>query len=25
DEHTAYDADTKAASNDFMLGITYAF
>ncbi|EHS2167824.1 adhesin, partial [Salmonella enterica subsp. enterica serovar Typhimurium] len=24
-EHTAYDADTKAASNDFMLGITYAF
>ncbi|HCL5271830.1 TPA: adhesin/invasin protein PagN [Salmonella enterica] len=25
DEHTSYYADTKAASNDFMLGITYAF
>lgn len=25
DEHTSYYANTKAASNDFMLGITYAF
>ncbi|ECG1194229.1 adhesin/invasin protein PagN [Salmonella bongori] len=25
DEHTSYYTDTKAASNDFMIGITYAF
>ncbi|EAM2804279.1 adhesin/invasin protein PagN [Salmonella enterica] len=25
DEYTSYYADTKAASNDFMIGITYAF
>ncbi|HCC0887942.1 TPA: porin family protein [Salmonella enterica] len=25
DEHTSYSAETKAASNDFMMGITYSF